>query len=104
MGRNLSSGYAKDDQWPVGAALSGIFVIVTAHHVLGKKLNLEAYSLVLLIAIVARGIGNYTVLAHAGLSASLWGILIGIGLRTCCGLDLKEKGVFSGEFFVKVRR
>ena len=35
-----------------------------------------------------------------GLSASLWCVLIGIFIRSC-GFTL-SKGVFSGEFFVKI--
>jgi uncharacterized membrane protein YadS len=51
--------------------------------------------------VVARSIGNYDVLKEAGLSASLWAILIGITCRFF-GIDVKSKGIFSGEFFVKV--
>lgn len=101
-GRELSGQYASDNKWPLGAVLAGFFVVYSAHYTLGKKFSIEAYSVVLLIATVSRAIGNYTVLAHAGLSASLWGIVLGICGRTFCNLDLKSKGVLSGEYFVKV--
>jgi len=101
-GIELSGQYASDNKWPLGAAVSGFLVAYAPHYGLGKAFNLEAYAVVILIAVVARAIGDYTILSHSGLSASLWGIVIGICGRTFCGLDLKAKGVVSGEYFVKV--
>lgn len=101
-GGELNSNYAVSSQWPLGAVLVGAAVCYAPHYMLKKTFNIEAYAVVLLVAVTARAIGDYTTLAHSGLTASLWGILIGIGLRTFVGVDLKEKGVVSGEYFVKV--
>lgn len=101
-GGELNSSYADGSQWPLGAVVVGALVSYAPHYVLKKAFHIEAYAVVLLVAVTARAIGDYTVLAHAGLTASLWGILIGICLRTFVGVDLKEKGVVSGEYFVKV--
>lgn len=100
-GVDISNSYAKDSQWPFGAVFIGLGVTIIAHRVLGKPCNIEAYCVVMVIAVVARAIGYYKDLANSGLSASLWAILIGILCRYL-GLNLKDKGIFSGEFFVKI--
>ena len=60
------------------------------HYTVNKKFNIDAYYVVLLVAVTARAIGNNTSLANAGLTASLWGIVIGIVLRTYVGVDFER--------------
>jgi hypothetical protein len=97
---DITESYASTSQWPVGATALSLFVMVAAHYILNKPMIIESYCSVLMIALVSRSIGNYTELTHAGLSASLWAILIGSCIRSA-GFVL-NKGVFSGEFFVKI--
>lgn len=100
-GVDVNNSYSATAQWPVAAATAGLGVTYIAHRVLNKKFDFGAYSTVLLIAVVARSIGNFEALVNCGLSGSLWAILIGIVLRYN-GINLKDKGVFSGEFYVKI--
>lgn len=92
--------YATTSEWPAGAFASGLGVIAVGHWALKKKQVFEPYCVVMAIAVVSRALGNYKDLAHAGLSGSLWCVVFGIIIRGS-GFVL-TKGVFSGEFFVKV--
>lgn len=67
---------------------------------MGKSQALESYLAVFCIAAVAQSIGLYEPLARSGLSASFWGITIGIALRYF-GMTPSPK-MLSGEFFVKI--
>lgn len=99
-GHDLSSGYAKYSQWPVGGAILGLLIIYSAHRILKKPFSPSPYFSVILIAIIARSIGNYSDLSNAGLGASLWAIFLGILCRYF-GMEF-GKSIFSGEFFVKI--
>jgi len=99
-GINITTGYATTSEWPVGAFASGIGIIAVAHWVLKKKQVFEPYCVIMTIAVISRALGNYKALAQAGLSGSLWCVVFGIIIRSS-GFEL-TKGVFSGEFFVKI--
>ena len=92
--------YAERKQWPLGMAGVGFFVVISAHFIMKKQQELEAYGAMIVIAIAARAIGEYNVLKNAGLSASFWAIIIGILFRYF-GLKSAAK-VVSGEFFIKI--
>lgn len=99
-GVNINDDYATSSEWPFGAFVIGIVIIALAHWVLKKPQVFEPYCVIMGIAVISRAIGNYKFLAKAGLSASLWCVLIGVTVRSS-GFVL-TKGVFSGEFFVKI--
>lgn len=100
FGSDLTSIYTFQPQWPLGAILIGIGIILSTHYVLGKSIPLASYCTVLMIAVLSKAIGDYQPLINIGLSGSVWAILLGMIFRNT-GLTL-EKGMFSGEFFVKV--
>ena len=100
-GGDLSDGYSSTSEWPLGAIGVAFFAILSTHYLMGKEIQLQPYCLMLVIAVVARSIGNYEPLRDSGLSASLWAILMGIFFRYI-GVKLNFKKVYGGEFFVKI--
>lgn len=99
-GKNIQEHYATSSEWPLGGVIAGIVLIVTTHWVQKKPLVWEAYCAVLVLAVAARSLGNYHEISKYGLSASLWGILFGVLVRSM-GLVINP-GILNGEFFVKV--
>lgn len=103
IGYDLSTDYSTSSQWPLGGILVSLLVIGTAQYCLRKPFDgYQGYCAAILIAVVSRSIGNYPVLSHAGLSASLWAILIGTCIRSCGVVFGFGKALFNGEFFVKI--
>ncbi len=100
-GADLSGGYSKTSEWTIGAVGVALFTILSTHYFMKKELVFEPYCLILLIAVISRSIGNYDPLRDAGLSASLWAILIGMFCRYL-GVEVNFKKVYNGEFFVKI--
>jgi len=100
-GVDVNNAYSTTSEWPLAATAAGLGVTYIAHWVLKKKFDFAAYCIILLIAVIARSIGNIKALIDCGLSGSLWAILIGIVLRYN-DINLKDRGVFSGEFYVKI--
>jgi uncharacterized membrane protein YadS len=107
-GADLSDSYAATSQWPIGAGLIALYVVTAGDYMLGKpSFSFGYYTVIFFIAVIARSIGNYSVLRDAGLSASLWAILIGIGCRFFYLFPdlvtaLSTKKLYNGEFFVKI--
>jgi uncharacterized membrane protein YadS len=107
-GADLTDGYSLTSQWPVGGVLVALYVVTAGDYMLGKpSFSFGYYSIIFLIAVIARSIGNYPVLRDAGLSASLWAILIGIGCRFLnlfpdLVTALSTKKLYNGEFYVKI--
>jgi uncharacterized membrane protein YadS len=100
QGSDIMAEYSRSPEWPLGPIIMGFTIVFAAHYILGKAIVVESYCSIFLIAILGRSIGNYGTMAHGGLGASLWAILIGICVRSC-GFVL-NKGAFNGEFFVKI--
>jgi len=113
---NIPHDYSKSSQWPLGAAFIAFLVMIPISKILEatKQFDLFHFSFVILIAILARSIGNYEALSTKGLTASLWAIIFGFVARTI-GINIldksklttiegssKKKSYYSGEFFVKI--
>lgn len=74
---------------------------VCANHWLSRPQRFEAYGFAILLAVLARAIGDYDVFARAGLTASFWAIVLGIGARFV-GVVLPGDVLDQGEFFIKI--
>jgi hypothetical protein len=99
-GKDISQHYSATSEWPLGAVVSAMVLIYLTHKALKKPMVLEAYGVIFVIALCSRSLGNYPELAKYGLSASLWGILLGVLVRSS-GFRINS-GILGGEFFVKV--
>lgn len=70
-----------------------------------KKLWIESYGTVVIIAVASRAMGNYDIFTKCGLTSSFWAIIMGILVNATKILENRpevEKDVVSGEFFIKI--
>lgn len=74
---------------------------VCSNHWLSRPQRFEAYGFAILLAVVARAIGDYDVFVRAGLTASFWAIVLGIAARFV-GVVLPGDVLDQGEFFIKI--
>lgn len=84
-----------------GAIGIGFLTTVCANHWLSRPQRFEAYGFAILLAVLARAIGDYAVFARCGLTASFWAIVLGIGARFV-GVVLPGDVLDQGEFFIKI--
>lgn len=92
--------YSKRQQWPLGMAGIGLYVVILTHYLMKKKQAYEGYLAIIAIAMTAQAIGKYNIIKESGLSGSFWAIILGILLRYL-GLN-STGGVLSGEYFIKI--
>lgn len=92
--------YSKRQQWPLGMAGIGLYVVIISHYLMKKKQAYEGYLAIIAIAMTAQAIGKYNIIKESGLSGSFWAIILGMLLRYF-GLN-STGGVLSGEFFIKI--
>jgi len=101
LGLDISGDYSIQPQWPCGAILVGLTVMIIAHYLLRKIMLFSSYCSILIIAVLAKAIGSYRFLVNIGLSGSVWAIFLGM-LAKKKNLLLLNTEILNGEFYIKI--